>query len=159
MELVEALPADLLPTHAASSVALTLTMGLDRLRESLGVAVTDGGHTVSASEARRLACRAGLVPAVLSGQSQVLDLGRTRRLFSSVQFRALALRDGGCTANGCGLPSRVCHAHHDEPWSRGGPTDRDNGRLLCPHHHRLAHSPKHRMERQPDGGVSFHLRV
>ncbi|MFC6043102.1 HNH endonuclease [Nocardioides hankookensis] len=33
----------------------------------------------------------------------------------------------------------MCHAHHDPPWSRGGRTDIDHSRLLCPRHHALEH--------------------
>ena len=46
---------------------------------------------ISAGEARLLACNAGLVPAVLSGRSEPLDLGRERRLHSIHERRALAL--------------------------------------------------------------------
>lgn len=159
MELVESLPATGLPSHAASTIALTVTLDLDQLRTGLGVAALDSGHRISAAEARRLACRAGLVPAVLGGRSQLLDLGRTARLFSAAQFRALAVRDKGCTAEGCGLPTRVCHAHHDAAWSRGGPTDLANGRLLCPHHHRLIHNPAYDHRLRPDGMLTFHRRT
>jgi len=37
------------------------------------------GGRISAAEARRLACTAGIIPMVLGGKSQVLDVGRKRR--------------------------------------------------------------------------------
>jgi hypothetical protein len=52
----------------------------------------------------------------------------------------------------------MTHAHHDTPWSRGGPTDLTNGRLLCPFHHARAHDPAYRAERLPGGKVAFHRR-
>jgi len=66
----------------------------------------DSGATISVAEARRLACDARIVPAVLSGDGHVLDLGRARRLFTGPLRRALILRDGGCTFPGCDRPAR-----------------------------------------------------
>ena len=71
----------------------------------------------------------------------------------------MAVRDGGCTAAGCETPPGLCHAHHDTPWSQGGGTSVDNGRLLCPHHHRRVHDPRFEVTRLPSGKVSFHRRT
>ncbi|QIX27236.1 DUF222 domain-containing protein [Nocardioides sp. JQ2195] len=155
MELIESFPADKLPSHAASTVAVTVTIDFDRLKQGLGTATLNNGHKISATEARRLACRAGMVPAVLDGKGEVLDLGRTRRLFSASQFKALALRDKGCSVEGCAMPSSICHAHHDDPWSRGGPTDLSNGRLLCPQHHRMVHNPRYDTKKLDDGKLKI----
>ncbi|WP_460816658.1 HNH endonuclease signature motif containing protein [Nocardioides korecus] len=87
-----------------------------------------------------------------------LDAGRTRRLYSAQQRIALQQRDRHCTAAGCATPPALCHAHHDQPWSTGGPTDLANGRLLCGHHHRRVHDPAFRHERHPDGTIRFHRR-
>ncbi|WP_246861770.1 HNH endonuclease signature motif containing protein [Nocardioides sp. SYSU D00065] len=72
-------------------------------------------------------------------------MGRQVRLFTKHQRIALGLRDGGCTAEGCGTSASGCHAHHEDPWSRRGRTDLANGRLLCPRHHRLAHDARYAM--------------
>ena len=136
-----------------------MTLDLDALLSGAGAATLTTGHRISVGEARRLACGAGLVPAVLGGRSEVLDLGRSRRFFTASQRRALEVRDGGCTAEGCGLPPSVCHAHHDDPWSRGGATDLTLGRLLCPRHHRLAHARGYEMRRLGDRQVAFHRRT
>jgi hypothetical protein len=159
MEYVESYPTDKLPTSAGIGLSLTVTLDLDTLVRGVGAASLTTGERISASEARRLACRAGIVPAVLGTASETLDLGRTARLFSPAQRRALVLRDRGCTAEGCGLPPGLCHAHHDRPWSRHGTTDLDNGRLLCPRHHRLAHDARYSMETAADRTVSFHRRT
>ncbi|MGI8645269.1 MAG: HNH endonuclease signature motif containing protein, partial [Nocardioides sp.] len=78
----------------AGGVAATVvvTMGLDALFGGLGAASLDTGGRISAGEARRLACRAGIIPAVLGGPSQVLDLGRKTRFHTGPQRIALALR-------------------------------------------------------------------
>lgn len=159
MEYVESYPTDRLPASAGTGLSLTVTLDLDTLVHGVGAASLTSGERISASEARRLACRAGIVPAVLGTASETLDLGRTARLFSPAQRRALVVRDRGCTADGCGLPPGLCHAHHDRPWSQRGRTDLRNGRLLCPRHHRLAHDPRYRMETAADRTVSFHRRT
>jgi hypothetical protein len=70
---------------------------------------------------------------------QPLWEGRKKRYFTRAQRRALATRDGGCVFPGCGAPPSWCHAHHVVEWRNGGPTDVDNGVLLCAFHHRLIH--------------------
>jgi hypothetical protein len=107
----------------------------------LGAGVLDTGEQLTAAQVRRLACDAQLIPAVLDADSDVMDLGRARRLYTGAARRALILRDRGCAFPGCDRPHRWCDAHHLIPWTDGGGTDLDNGVLLCRHHHRLVHHP------------------
>lgn len=161
-QLLESVPATSLPVAAGVSATVVVTMTLDQLTSALaahGVCTLDTGGQITAGEARRLACSAGIIPAVLGGRSELLDLGRSRRLHSSAQRVAMALRDGGCTAAGCDRPPSRCHAHHDEPWSTGGVTSLSNGRLLCGHHHRRVHDPAYDHRVEPTGRVSFHRRT
>ncbi len=134
-------------------------MDLATLLGGLKAASLDTGERISADQARRLACEAGIIPAVLGGASQVLDLGRKRRFHTTSQRIALALEQGGCTAQGCDWPPGMCHAHHDTPWSRGGPTSVRQGRLLCPRHHARAHDPTYEMTKLPGGKVAFTRRT
>ncbi|SDS80336.1 HNH endonuclease signature motif containing protein [Actinopolymorpha singaporensis] len=98
------------------------------------------GKPISAATVRRLACEADLIPAVLGGDGQVLDLGRSDRFFKEPQRRALAIRDGHhCNFPGCQIPEPRCITHHINPWDHGGPTDLANGVLLCRHHHTTIH--------------------
>ncbi|MEO5651206.1 MAG: HNH endonuclease signature motif containing protein, partial [Marmoricola sp.] len=113
----------------------------------------------SATEARRLACAAGIIPVVLGGAGQVLDVGRRRRFHTGAQRIAMAVRDHGCTAQGCDRPPAMCHAHHDRPWSQGGNTDLKTGRLLRGHHHRRIHDPAYTSTHHPNGKVTFHRRT
>lgn len=124
----------------------------------VAAASLDTGARITAGEARRLACGAGIIPAVLGGASEVIDLGRTRRSHTKAQRVALGLRDKGCTADGCDLPPAACHAHHDEPWSAGGSTNLEDGRLLCHRHHRLIHDTHYDTTHLPHGKVTFHRR-
>ena len=134
-------------------------MSLATLTGGLEAASLDTGTRISARQARRLACEAGIIPAVLGGRSEVLDLGRTRRFHTKAQRIALALRDQGCTADGCDLPPAACHAHHGIRWSDGGPTNIDDGRLLCHRHHRVIHDPRYETTHLPGGKVAFHRRT
>lgn len=94
---------------------------------------------VSAATIRQLVCDGGVRPIVLGDSGEVLHLGRTQRLFSTAQRRALAVRDGGCVWPGCAAPPGWCQAHHVTEWEHGGATDVDNGALLCSAHHHLLH--------------------
>lgn len=151
VELLEHLPTDHLSGKVNATVLVTLDH--DRLKASLGAAHLDTGHDLSASEARRLACGAGLVPAVLDGQSQVLDLGRTARFFTEAQRVALSLKYDTCAAEDCDRPYAWTEHHHEDPWASGGRTDLDLAVPLCGFHHRRMHHPgfHHRIDREPDG--------
>lgn len=158
--LLEHLPSAALPRHGGTATSVVVTLDLDTLRSGLGSAGVSTGGRISAGEARRLACTAGILPAVLGGRSEILDLGRTRRLFSAAQHKALAIRDRACRAEGCDIPAAWCEAHHAaDPWSRGGRTDVRDGLLLCPFHHHRAHDPAWRADRMADGRVRFHRRT
>ncbi|WP_197025216.1 HNH endonuclease signature motif containing protein [Nocardioides sp. URHA0032] len=139
-ELLERYPAHQLPQTGGVSATIVVTMTLEALEGRLEqAALLDTGERITASTARRLACEAGIIPAVLGGNSEVLDLGRTRRFHTKAQRIAIGIRDKGCTEPGCDWPPAMCHVHHDIPWSRGGPTDVEHGRLLCPRHHARYH--------------------
>ena len=133
---------------------------LDALRTGLGLAETSTGEVLTATEARRLACTAGIIPVVLGGAGETLDLGRSRRLFSPGQRKAMAIRDRGCRAEDCDIPSAWCEAHHAHtPWSRGGRTDLAHGVLLCSLHHHRAHDRTWDTARLPNGDLRYHRRT
>lgn len=159
IEWIEGYPAHQLPASGGTSATVVVTMDLATLQGGVAAAALDTGARVTAGQARRLACEAAIIPAVLGGASEVLDLGRTRRFHTKAQRLALGLRDQGCTAEGCDLPPAACHAHHDQPWSRGGPTNLDDARLLCHRHHRLIHDTHYDTTHLPNGKVTFHRRV
>ncbi|MDQ0756698.1 HNH endonuclease signature motif containing protein [Arthrobacter sp. B3I4] len=94
---------------------------------------------ISAATVRKIACDADIIPVLLGGQGQVLDIGRTARVFPPHIRKALIARDQGCAFPGCTIPASWCEAHHIDYWSRGGSTGTDNGTLLCSHHHHVIH--------------------
>ena len=87
----------------------------------------------------------------LLGERMPLAVGRTSRVATPAQRRALAVRDGGCVIPGCGVPAEICQVHHLHEWAQGGGTDRDNMVLLCWNHHRQVDLQMWRIERsEPD---------
>ncbi|WP_193609024.1 DUF222 domain-containing protein [Nocardioides lijunqiniae] len=156
---LESVDPDRTPLHGGDATTVMVHIDLETLQREHGVALI-GEEPISAGEARRLACTAGIVPVVLGGESQVLDLGRARRLYSPAQRKALAVRQRSCRAEGCDIPAPWCEAHHGgDPWSRGGRTDLADADLLCSFHHHVAHDHRYRVDRLPDGGVRFHRRT
>ena len=159
-ELLERLDGrDVPDLSSGAGPIVVVTMTLATLRGGLAAATLDTGDRITAHTARRLACEAGIIPVVLGGKRKVLDVGRRQRLFTPAQRIALLVRDGGCTAQGCRTAAWFCHAHHDQPWSHGGPTDLANGRLLCPSHHRTAHDPRYETQVLGSNQVRFTLRT
>ena len=145
-----------LPSVNGSPFTLVVTIGIDALMSGLGAAALDTGHRISAGEARRLACKAGIIPMVLDAKSVPLDLGREQRLFDRYQKIAINHRYNGCAAHNCDRPPAWMEFHHQEPWHLGGPTDLRNAIPLCPAHHRMADHPKtYDLRRLPDGKVRF----
>ncbi len=139
-ELLEHLPSDAMPQHGGLAATITIDIDLDALRDQIGVATLSTGDLMSASQARRFACNAHLLPIVLDGKSTILDLGQSQRLFDKSQRIALAKRDKGCVWKGCDRPPAWCEAHHPDQWAHGGPTDLNNGALFCFFHHHLLHT-------------------
>lgn len=161
VELLEHLPTDRLSGKVAATVVVTVEH--DRLKAQLGAAHLDTGHDLSASQVRRLACNAGILPAVLRGQSLPLDLGRTDRFFTEAQRVALATRYDTCAATGCDRPYAWSELHHHDPWATGGATDLALAVPLCGYHHRRVHDPRyrHHISTDPAGttAVSYTLRT
>ncbi|TCI96744.1 HNH endonuclease signature motif containing protein [Aeromicrobium sp. IC_218] len=152
-ELVEHLPQDAFPQAGGVAATVTISMKHDDLIRDLGRAMLSTDTGLSASQARRLACNASLIPMVLDGASQPMDVGRAKRLHDRSQRIALAKRDGGCSWKGCDRPPGWCEAHHLKPWSQGGETSIDNGALFCFFHHHLLHDSDWQARLSHDGVV------
>jgi hypothetical protein len=151
--LLERLPVDHL--HGKVAASLIVTTDLESLREGLRAAGLDTGEVISAAETRRLACTAGLIPTVLGGASQLLDLGRANRFFTEAQRLAGALRHHTCTADGCHTPYAWTELHHRQPWSTGGHTNLRDMVPLCSFHHHRIHDPTYHHHYRPDGTITF----
>ena len=118
---------------------VTLTVGLDALRNLKASAEFDHSGPVQIEAARRLSCDASIVRVVMAGPSEPLDVGRKTPVVSAATRRAVILRDRYCRFPGCDRPPTWCDAHHIVHWADGGPTSLCNLILLCRRHHTMLH--------------------
>jgi hypothetical protein len=139
---------------------LLTTIPFNELRDGITTrqlsAATLNGATITPNTARMLACDAGIIPAVLGGTSEILDLGRSTRTWTTAQRRAAALRDQGCVFPLCQTGLEHCHLHHLHHWANGGPTNHDLSAYLCHFHHWLVHHTTWTITRNTAGIIEVH---
>lgn len=139
------------PGIAGDRPRVVVVMREEELRlRAEATGVLDSGAVIGAGDLRRLCCDCDVVPVVLGGRSEVLDVGVTQRLVTPAIRRALSLRDGGCRFLGCEVGDAACDAHHVVPWWAGGVTSLGNLVLLCSHHHKLVEPPRFFGDLPPD---------
>jgi HNH endonuclease len=132
-----------------------VTVDHDTLRHRVGDPVGGAGladvdSRLSAGAVRRLACDVEVLPVVLGGRSEVLDVGRAHRLVTPPIWQALVIRDRHCAFPGCNRPPVACDAHHLRHWADGGATALDNLVLLCRAHHTTVHTTPWRVRLRRD---------
>ncbi|WEG09050.1 DUF222 domain-containing protein [Microbacterium horticulturae] len=123
------------PTGGATVI---VRVNMDDLQEGTGTGTIDGlDQPISIDTIRRIGGTGPVIPMYLGPNKEVLDLGRSQRLFTPAQKLVLYERDGGCAF--CGAPPGHTRAHHIYWWARDkGRTDLANGILLCETcHHRI----------------------
>lgn len=103
-----------------------------------GVVSADDGPSLEQAAGEEVMCGARGRCMLRGAGGAVLGYGRSRRLFSATQLKALHLRDRCCRTPGC-QRTRFLHAHHVVYWWEGGRTDLDNAILLCSSCHRAVH--------------------
>lgn len=139
-----------------ASTTVVVRIPLEALTGGTGVATIDGmTQPIDAGTARRMAAQGQVIPCVLGGESEILDWGRAKRLFTPAQRLALVERDGGCAF--CGLDPGMTEGHHIFWWDRDdGPTDLRNGILLCTACHHRVHDDgwEIRVDPPPGGDVT-----
>ncbi|UTT40493.1 HNH endonuclease [Glutamicibacter mishrai] len=129
-----------LPEPGFATAQVSIVMNWEKMQQQAqDFAVTSSGIPLSPGEARAALCTAGIYPLVLNGTSLPLDLGRTQRLFSKAQGRAIRVAYRGCSYPGCSMPAQRCELDHLDPWEKGGRTDIASADLNCPIHHIARH--------------------
>jgi hypothetical protein len=121
---------------------LQITTTMENLLDRVGAPAADlelSPLPISAKAVERMACDCNVTRIVLGADSMVIDVGRSRRVISPAQKRALNVRDKGCRWPGCDRPASWTSGHHLVYWTRGGPTDLPNLCLLCHRHHWMVH--------------------
>jgi hypothetical protein len=137
--------ADLGPARRPREVIVTVDVGEIGARGGRDLAAEVRAHAgrLPAATRRRLTCDAAVARVITDGPSLPIDVGRATRTIPPQIWRALVVRDGGCTYPDCDRPAQWCDAHHVVHWEHGGATRLDNLRLLCRVHHRLVHEGGH----------------
>ena len=152
------LPADngIRPYLNVTVDAITLkTMAEHEAGHSLGPvhdtrpATLEGFGPIGPKLLAHLLCGAELTPFLINTverNTEVLDVGRTERLATPRQAKAVSLRQQGiCAGPGCRHP--IAHNHHIIWWSHGGRTDLDNLIGLCRKCHTLVHAGRLELSR------------
>jgi hypothetical protein len=133
-------PSSMLPERSGQRPHINVLVRLEDMENRARAACLDFGGPVSPESLRMLCCDAAVVPIVLNGKGQPLDVGRITRTIPDGLRRAVAARDRGCAHPGCGRPVSWTECHHIVPWEHGGPTTLSNLVMLCRAHHRQIHS-------------------
>ncbi len=117
---------------------------------------TEDGIALPVATVRRMCCDADILPVVLNGDGEVLDVGRTRRTANRAQRRALRAMHRSCAHPDCTVAFSACDIHHIRWWTKHhGPTDIDNMIPLCERHHHLIHEGGWSVSMTPDRTVTW----
>ena len=130
---------DRVPECGGHRPHLSVIVRLEDLEDRARAAMLDFGGTLTPESLRLLACDAAVVPVVMNGVGQPLDIGRATRTIPDGLRRAVAARDRGCAHPGCDRPPSWCEVHHLVAWENGGDTALGNCVMVCKIHHRLLH--------------------
>jgi Domain of unknown function (DUF222) len=129
------------PTNLLTVGSVTAIIQLKDLESGTGFGILQGTDEVlPASAIQEMVCDTGFYKVVQGLNGQPLYHGLLERYFTQAQRRAMIARDGDrCIAPGCKCRAASSHAHHVIFYTKDGPTDIDNGVLLCPAHHHALH--------------------
>jgi Domain of unknown function (DUF222) len=147
---------DALVEHAAENqqTHLNVTVAVETLLALQGApaAEIEGMPPIAQRTVERLACDCSVRRILLDPKSNVIEVGRSRRVISTPARRGLIARQGGlCGWPGCDRQGRI--AHHVEFWNRGGSSDLPNQVLVCYFHHRMLHEGGWQMIVKPEGEI------
>ena len=132
---------------------IVVHVDLETLQHGLhtgGTCRTALGGDLPVETVRRLACGAEILPVVLDGRSVPIDVGRSKRLATVHQRRALEAMHPTCAIPDCEVIFDHCNVHHIEYWEIGGSTDLNNMVPLCSRHHHAAHEGGWKLKIDPE---------
>jgi Domain of unknown function (DUF222)/HNH endonuclease len=141
------------PQRGGQRPHLQITATLETLLQQAGAPAADVEFSVpiSARAVERLACDSSVTRILLGADSAVIDVGRSRRVISPAQRKALNVRDKGCRWPGCDRPATWTSGHHVVHWINGGGGDLANLILLCYRHHWMVHEGRWQLVKADDG--------
>ena len=132
---------------------IVVHVDLETLQHGLhagGTCRTALGADLPVETVRRLACEAEILPVVLDGRSVPIDVGRSKRLATVHQRRALEAIYPNCAIPDCEVIFDHCNVHHIDYWENGGATDLNNMIPLCSKHHHAAHEGGWKLKLDPE---------
>jgi hypothetical protein len=132
---------------------IVVHVDLETLQHGLhagGTCRTALGADLPVETVRRLACEAEILPVVLDGRSVPIDVGRSKRLATIHQRRALEAIHPTCAIPDCEVIFDHCNVHHIDYWENGGVTDLNNMIPLCSRHHHAAHEGGWKLKLDPE---------
>src|SRR5206468_7416929 len=99
---------------AARPAEIQVTATIETLKGMAGAAAAEMEFSlpISSATVRRLACDCSVTRVLLSEDSNVIDVGRSKRLVDGALRKALAVRDKHCQWPGCERPASWCDGHH-----------------------------------------------
>jgi hypothetical protein len=119
------------------------------------VCETGDGQPLPVETVRRLGCDATITPIVVDDDGVPLNLGRTRRLATPEQRRALRAMYQACGFPGCQVRFEDCRIHHVTWWEHLGTTNLDNLLPLCERHHHHVHEGGWTLTLKPDRTITL----
>ena len=127
-----------LPRHGGKATTLVVLIDHDTLVADLtaaGIAQTTTGEKITAGQARRLACHAGISPrSSAASPTSSTKAASINAFFDTANASPSSPRPDLHRAD-CTMPAAFSRSPPHEPWAEGG-TDRPRPRpLLCPFHH------------------------
>lgn len=126
-----------MPLLGGAAPTLVVTAREEDLVAERGHARIDAvGESVPSRVARQIGCLGAIYRVVMDGRGRITSLKTEGRVFTAVQRRAIAARDGGCVIPGCDIRAEWCELHHIREWADAGETHTDNGVCICWFHHR-----------------------
>ena len=128
-----------LPLNGGLKPQVFITITQEDLRNNRGTALAPYCGPSPLAGFEELICDADTTEITFGKGQRILNVGRTRRLFTAAQRKILLARDMGCAFPDCTRPAPWTEAHHIIAWKDGGETSLDNGVLLCTPHHHLLH--------------------
>ncbi len=108
-----------------------------------GLHETENGQIVDIDLLRMTACDCSVTRIVFGPDSEVLDVGRKTRVWTTAQRRAIIARDRHCQGPGCWAKPSHCDIHHLNHWADHGETNIEDGKLFC----RPCHIQEHTKDR------------
>ena len=140
-------------SDVSARAEIVVHVDLETLQHGLhagGTCRTALGADLPVETVRRLACEAEILPVVLDGRSVPIDVGRSKRLATVHQRRALEAIHPTCAIPDCEVIFDHCNVHHIDYWENGGATDLNNMVPLCSRHHHAAHEGGWKLQLDPE---------